>query len=84
MIDLGKIEHDINNSIQIRQAFLRDPVAFLRGLGIILSVEQETVTRQAASKIPPVVFEYGGLRRVGTNTGLGERGQIRLITISQG
>lgn len=83
MINLGQIEQEINQSSSNRQAFRTDPVRFLRSRGITLSQDQEHAIRQSISAIPPIYFEYGGLRAAGLTSGVGQRGQIRFVTFYQ-
>jgi hypothetical protein len=45
MIDLAKLEQDLNTDFTKRQDFLRDPVAVFQRNGILLSPDQQTTLR---------------------------------------
>jgi hypothetical protein len=51
MVDLGRLEEQLNSDPALRRRFLADPVALLRQAGIWLSPERQQALRSEAARV---------------------------------
>jgi hypothetical protein len=73
MVDLQKLEEQLNNDPVFRQQFLADPVGVLRRAGLWLSPAQQETLRQELAGITsqrPYI--------AGTSANVASRGMVRL------